>query len=89
MKCNVYRCTEDAVYDVDPLSLCPNHAIEFIGLKALLNMNTTGDETCGHCGKILYDDFIAQDKRGKLYCSIACAFACNDVKWLGGDGDEH
>lgn len=88
-KCLSYRCNENAVYKVDNFNFCPHHAIEFIGLKALLNMSTTSDDTCSHCGKALYDDFIAQDARGNLYCSIACAFACNGVKWLGGDDDEH
>lgn len=83
MKCLSYKCKENAVYKIDNFKFCLHHAIEFIGLKAVLNMSTTGADACGHCGKILYDDFIGQDARGNLYCSIACAFACNAVKWVG------
>lgn len=89
MKCLSYRCNESAVYKVDNFKFCPHHAIEFIGLKALLNMSTSSDEACSRCGKPLIDDFIAQDLRGDLYCSIACAFACNAVERLGGYDGEH
>lgn len=87
MKCLSYRCNESAVYKVDNFKFCPHHAIEFIGLKALLNTCRCHDEACCHCGKPLIDDFIAQDLRGNLYCSIACSFACNSVERLGGYDD--
>lgn len=87
MKCLSYRCKEPAEYKIDYFNFCPHHAIEFIGLKALLNMSTTCDDTCSHCGKLLHDDFIAQDINGELFCSIACAFAYNAVTKMEGDDD--
>lgn len=87
MKCLSYRCKTPAEYNIDYFHFCLHHAIGFIGLKALLNMCTTSDETCSHCGKPLQDDFIAQDIRGNLYCSIACAFACNGVTKMEDDDD--
>lgn len=90
MKCFAYRCNKNAEYEIDTrINSCPRHALELIGLKALLNMCRCHDDTCHHCGKPLYDDFIAQDKRGELYCSIACAFACNGVTKMEDDDDEH
>lgn len=89
MKCLSYRCKTPAEYKIDNFNFCPRHALEFIGLKALLNMSTTCDDTCSQCGKTLYDDFIAQDKQGNLFCSIACAFACNGVtKMEADDGND-
>lgn len=87
MKCLSFRCGAPAEYKIDNFQFCPRHAIEFIGLKALLNMSQCHDETCIHCGKPLYDDFIAMDINGYLYCSIACAFACNAVTKLEDDDD--
>lgn len=89
MKCLSYRCKEPAEYKIDYFKFCPHHAIEFIGLKALLNMSQCHDDTCEHCGKPLYDDFIAQDINGYLYCSIACAFACNGVTKMEDDDDDN
>lgn len=89
MKCLSYRCETPAEYKIDNFKFCPRHAIGFIGLKALLNMNTTSDDTCSHCGKPLHDDFIAQDINGYLYCSIACAFACNGVTKMEDDDDDN
>lgn len=87
MKCWSFRCKTPAEYKIDHFKFCPRHAIEFIGLKALLNVSTSGDETCSHCGKPMIDDFIAQDLRGNLYCSIACAFACCAVTKMEDDDD--
>lgn len=89
MKCFSYWCKENAVYKIDFFNSCPHHAIELIGLKALLNMCTTSDDTCSHCGKPLHDDFMAVDIHGELFCSIACAFAYNDVTKMEDDDDEH
>ena len=87
MKCLSYTCKTPAEYKIDHFKFCPQHAIGYIGLKALLNTCRNSDETCSHCGKPLIDDFIAMDINGYLYCSIACAFACNAVTKLEDDDD--
>lgn len=85
MKCVRFRCNNEAEYTADGYPFCAHDAVGCIGLKA--GINTAKDparnsDECDYCGAPLLGDFYARDVKGRLFCSVECAFSRNGVQKL-------
>lgn len=85
MKCVRLKCNKEAEFTVDGIPWCKHDVPGCLGLKAFINTENDpalNSEECDNCGAPLLGDFIAQDIKGRLFCSVACAYSRNDVKKL-------
>lgn len=92
MKCTRFRCTKEAELTVDDIPWCKTDVNGYLGLQALINTENDpalNSDFCDNCGAPLLGDFIAQDVKGRLFCSVACAYARNGVKRLEDNNDNN
>lgn len=92
MKCTRYRCNREAKIEVDGIPWCSTDAHGLLGLRALINTENDpalNSDTCDNCGAPLLGDFIAQDFKGRIFCSVACAYARNGAKKLENNNDNN
>lgn len=88
MKCTSLRCKNDAVLVIDRHPWCAHDGHNFIGLYARIN-TANGADTCDACGAPIIADFYAQDIKGRIFCSLSCAYSRNGVKKLEDSHDDN